>query len=58
MTTTKPIQPATPKMHLFQHGTGIRIATINPKDLNAWCDAYGYLPHSKISKVGYRVIAK
>ena len=56
----KQAAPATPrkKLHLFQHGTGVRLATINPKDLNAWCDAYGYLPHSKISKVGYRVIAK
>lgn len=52
-TTTKP-----KRLHLFQYGTGVKLATINAKDLNAWCDAYGYLPHRSIKGVGYTVIAQ
>ena len=55
--TTK-MNQTTKKLHLFQYGTGVKLDTINKKDLNAWCDAYGYLPHSAIKTVGYRVIAK
>ena len=41
---------------IFQHGTGVVLAKIPAKDLNAWCDAYGYLPHQKIAG-GWMVIA-
>jgi hypothetical protein len=50
-------KPKAKKLHLFQHATGVRLATIHPGDLNAWCDAYGYLPHRKVA-AGYVVIAQ
>jgi len=43
---------------LFQHATGRKLATIKAADLNAWCDAYGYLPHHKIRSLGWVVIAR
>ena len=47
------------KLHLFQHATGIRLATIKKSDLNAWCDAHGYLPHHPVMKgYGYVVIGQ
>lgn len=49
------------KLHLFQHATGVRLASIPPKDLNGWCDANGYLPHGPVPGLkgyGYVVIAK
>ena len=42
---------------LYQHGTGVVLAKILAKDLNAWCDAYGYLPHHKAAG-GWVVIAQ
>lgn len=48
------------QLHLFQHATGVRLATIPAKNLNWWCDTYGYLPHHKVQGMrdGYVVIAK
>lgn len=45
-------------IHLFQHATGVKLATIKADELNAWCDAFGYLPHRKIKGLGWVVIAK
>lgn len=46
------------KIHLFQYGTGIKLATIGANELNDWCDAYNYLPHHKVGGLGWVVIAK
>lgn len=45
-------------IHLFQHGTGVKLASIKAKDLNWWCDTYGYLPHHSVKGIGWVVIGK
>lgn len=44
-------------IHIFQHATGIKLATIKANELNDWCDAYGYLPHHKVKGLGWVVKA-
>lgn len=46
------------QIHIFQHATGRKLATIKANELTAWCDAYGFLPHHKVKGLGWVVIAK
>ena len=43
-------------LRILQHGTNAYLATIRKDELNAWCDAYGYLPHHGSMKLGYYVV--